>query len=264
MHLVIDVGNTNIVFGFFDNQKGNYHLKHFFRMSTPQITTTDEFSSNFSNLLRFHKLEETPIHRTILSSVVPSINHNITKMMNLYFNLEVIELNKNHFKKVSIAYDKPSNVGIDRLINVTACSKLYGRPCIVVDYGTAITIDVLSVDSIFLGGLIMPGIHISLDALVSKTSQLPKVELDYPKKIIGKSTKACIQNGLYFLNSLGIDAIIAGIIAEEFPAIQRENIQVVATGGLSHFIVEKSKQVNHINSQLPLIGLKVMLDEISA
>ncbi len=263
MNLTIDVGNTNIVCGFFDDKKDNYELKHFFRMSTPQLTTTDEFSSNFNNLLKFHKLDSIRIKKAILSSVVPSINHNITKMMNLYFNLNIIELNQYHFEELSVNYDKPSDIGIDRLINLTASGKLYGRPSIVVDYGTAITVDVLSASNQFLGGLIIPGIHISLEALVSQTSNLPKIELDYPKQILGMSTKECMQNGLYYLNRLGIETIIKSLIEENFSIENRKKIQVIATGGLSNFMAEKSSVINHINSQLSLIGLKIMLERLS-
>ena len=262
MNLTIDLGNTNIVCGFFGEEKGNYELKHFFRMSTPQLITTDEFSSNFYNLLRFHKLSNIPIKKAILSSVVPSINHNITKMMNLYFNLDIIELNRHHFSELSLDYDKPSDVGIDRLINLTAAGELYGKPAIVVDYGTAITVDVLSENNHFLGGLIIPGLHISLDALVAMTSNLPKIELDYPQKIVGNSTKECMQNGLYYLNSSGIETIIELIIKENFPSIDRKEIHVIATGGLSHFMAKRSKSINYIDSQLSLIGLKILLDRL--
>ena len=152
MDLVIDVGNTNIVCGFFNSNKGDYRLKHFFRMSTPHLTTTDEFSARFNSLLAFHKLNDTAIEKAIFSSVVPSINHNITKMTNLYFNLDIIELGHSHFKEMAIEYDNPADLGQDRLLNVVASAKLYGTPCIVVDYGTAITLDVLSKDHRFMGG----------------------------------------------------------------------------------------------------------------
>ena len=108
--------------------------------------------------------------------------------------------------------------------------------------------------------MIIPGVHISLDALVSRTANLPKIELDYPQRIVGQSTKECMQNGLYYLNSLGVDAIIHKIIKEKFPVLTRGDIQVVATGGLSRFMAKRAKEVNHINSQLSLIGLKIMLD----
>ena len=261
MDLAIDVGNTTIMFGFFDSKKGNYDVKHFFRMSTPTLTTTDEFSTHFNGLLKFHRLDNIAINKSILSSVVPSINHNITKMMNLYFNCDVIELDKSHFKKMSIDYNTPSDVGIDRLVNVTAAKELYGVPAIVIDYGTAITIDVLSKDNVFLGGLIIPGINIALDVLIAKTAKLPNIELDYPKRIIGKSTKECMQNGLYYLNSLGADAVVEEIIREVLPRENNDKIQVVATGGLSHFMAKKSKKIKHINNQMSLIGLKILLDD---
>lgn len=262
MDLVIDVGNTNIVCGFFNQTRGDYELKHFFRLSTPHLTTTDEFSATFNSLLIFHKLTTVSIDRVIMSSVVPSINHNITKMMNLYFDLDVIELNTKHFSNITIRYDKHTDMGLDRIVNLIATATLYGKPCIVVDYGTAITVDALSAESVFLGGLIIPGVHISLDALVGRTSKLPKIELNYPKKIIGNTTKECMQNGLYYLNSLGIDAIIDQIIEENFHSLGREQIQITATGGLGPFMAKASRNVKNINSQLSLIGLKIILDEV--
>ena len=261
LHLVIDVGNTNIDFGFFEAEKGAHRIHKAFRMSTPKIATTDEFSVTFSNMLTFNKLEKIRIEKAIFCSVVPSINHNITKMMNLYFDLEVIEVNNNLIDSITVNYENPDDIGMDRLVNLKAASHLHGLPCLVIDYGTAVTIDALDGDGKFLGGLIMPGVHISLDALVQNTSKLPKIELDYPKHILGNSTKECMQNGLYYLNRLGVDAIVERVLREYF-APKEKNVNVVATGGLSFFLGKSSRFIEHIDTGLSLIGLKILLDEI--
>ena len=259
MDLVIDVGNSNIVCGFFNEKKGDYRLIKSFRMSTPTIMTTDELSVNFKGMLTFNGLENIKIGRVMLSSVVPSINHNFSKMLDLYFGVELVEITYKFFKDFIIDYDKPTDMGMDRLVNLKAASVLYGTPCVVVDYGTAITIDACGEDHSFKGGMIIPGVSISLNALVSNTSKLPKIELNHPKRLLGKSTKECMQNGLYYLNGLGVDAIIKEILEDTFKD-QKDKVMVIATGGLSGYLAKYSHIIKNIDNNLALIGVKILLD----
>ena len=143
------------------------------------------------------------------------------------------------------------NIGTDRLVNQKAASHLYGVPSIVIDYGTATTIDVMDENYHFLGGLILPGVSISLDALVDKTSKLPQIELDTPKKLIGNSTKECMQNGIYFLNRMGVESIVSEIIQNYFKNDKKnQKVTVIATGGLSNYLAKTSPCFQHIHSQL--------------
>jgi len=258
MHLVIDVGNTNIDCGIFPASKGNFDLKATFRISTPKVTTTDEFAVSFMNMLHYNQIEANEITHAIFSSVVPPINHNITKMMGNYFHRDILQVTPRMFQGLKIYYEKSSAVGMDRLVNVRAASVLYGQPAVIVDFGTATTIDVVSANSEYLGGLIIPGIAISLDSLVSHTSQLPKVGLELPRRVIGQSTKEAMQNGVYYLNCFGVDAIISRIIEEEFAG---KKCHVVATGGLSSFISRKTTLPMKVEPRLLLMGLKILLDE---
>ena len=258
-HLVFDVGNSNIVVGFFEAAKASYHPKAFFKMSTPPDMTTDEFSVQFFNLLKFHRLDQQHIEKAMFSSVVPSLNHNITKMMNLHFDLDITQASKDYLNGWKLHYDKPGDLGMDRLINLKAAATLFGMPTIVIDYGTAITIDALNQGHEFLGGLIIPGVGISLEALVHRTSKLPRIELSQPQDILGRSTKACMQSGVYHLNCMGVDSIVKKILESHFPS---QKVHVIATGGLSSFMAKHSPYIQAIEPNLSLIGLKVLLDQI--
>jgi len=259
MHLVIDVGNTNIVCGVFNAAPQDYRLKCTFRIGTNLDITTDELGVAMRNMLYFNNIDAHGITHAIFASVVPPINHNITKMMVLYFKKNIIELNRDKLPAVDIRYNTPEDVGMDRIINVRAAAKLYGVPAVIADYGTATTIDIIDAENTYIGGLIIPGVAVSLRALIEKTSKLHKVELTMPSGIIGTSTKESIQNGVYFLNRLGVEQIIRDIKTEYFP---ENTVHVIATGGLSKFIASESKVITNIETNLSIIGLKICLDDL--
>ena len=263
MDLVIDVGNSNLDCGVFSSQPGARNLLAHFRLSTPSVVTTDELAVTFRDLLHYNRIDAGGIRRTIFSSVVPPLNHNITKMMGNYFKqgaMGVTQVTTAMFKDWTIRYEKPDSLGIDRLVNLKAALALHGGPVIVVDFGTATTVDAVGTERDFRGGLIIPGVAISLDNLVRRTSQLPRIELDWPKRLLGNSTREAMQNGVYWLNSYGVDAIIARIRDEEFGGAP---VQVIGTGGLSNFIARGSRQNMVVEPHLMLLGLKMLLDENS-
>jgi type III pantothenate kinase len=261
MILVLDVGNSNIVCGVFNDKKGDYALETTFRMSTLKNVTTDEYGIKLQSMLQSHGIKPKQITAAIFSSVVPSVNHNITKLMNVYFKKDIVLLNRTHFSDFSIHYDTPDDLGMDRLVNLKAAATLYGMPAMVVDFGTAVTIDVLDREKTYVGGMIFPGVAISLDSLISRTSKLPNVDLKYPSKLLGNSTKESMQNGLYYINTLGTEALIMRIKKEYFN--EKEKISVVATGGLSKFIASNSDIINVVDTKLSLVGLKICLEEIT-
>lgn len=261
MHLVIDVGNTNIECGVFGAAPGAYDLLASFRLSTPRVTTTDEMAVEIREMLHYNGIDHARIKRAAFASVVPPINHNITKMMDLYFKLPITRVTPSLIRDFSIAYEQPGDVGIDRLVNIQAALTLYGSPAIAVDFGTATTVDVLTADRAFIGGMILPGLAVSLDSLVHSTSQLPRVELDYPKRVVGRSTRENMQNGVYYLHAYGIDGILGAILAENF---QGQTPHLVATGGLSGFVTRTMKHRLTVEPRLQLIGLKILLDQIAA
>ena len=260
MDIVFDIGNSNIVCGIFSSEKGNYNIIKSFRLLTPSSqTTTDELAITIKSMLEHNEIEINNIKKSIFCSVVPSINHNLTKLMNLYFNLYIKQVKHADFNSLNINYNNINHLGIDRLTNIKAGEKLYGFPTIVIDFGTATTIDVVDEKLNYLGGFIIPGIATSLEGLIEKSSQLSKIELSHPKKLLGNSTKECMQNGLYFLYNKGIDGIINELIKKNF--INKKKVNIICTGGLAKFIGKNSQYLKIIESKLTLIGLKILLDE---
>lgn len=260
MDIVFDIGNSNIVCGIFNSEYGNYNIVKSFRLLTPMHqTTTDELAITIKNMLYHNEVDINNIESSIFCSVVPSINHNLTKLMKVYFNVTIKQIYHDDFNFLKINYKNETDLGIDRLTNIKAVQQLYGFPSIVVDFGTAITIDVVNEINHYLGGLIIPGVSISLEELIEKSSQLSKIELSNPKKLLGNSTKECIQNGLYFLYNKGIDKIISNILDQHFNNSAKK-INIISTGGLAKFIGMNSSYLKKIESKLTLIGLKIFLD----
>ncbi len=259
MYLTLDVGNSNIVGAIFKYEHGAYEALHSFRLITPSSTTTDELALSIKGMLDYHKIPLHAIRAALFASVVPSLNHNITKLMQLYFNIEAETVTHEYFNDFTITYQDKESLGIDRLLNAKATAVLYGAPAIIIDFGTALTIDVLSAQTVYAGGLILPGVAVSLDALIQRTSQLPKVELQYPQKLLGNSTKTSIQNGIFFLYQTAVENIIK-MLSADLPATPH----IVTTGGLAPFITHRFKSSPQSVPLLTLIGLKILLDERAA
>lgn len=258
MILTVDIGNTNTTFGFFAAERGNLILEKFFRMSTLQKVTTDELSASFFQLIDLYDLRKSKVDRCFIASVVPHLNHSFSKMISHYTTHPVTHIRSEFVQNIEICYERKEDLGIDRLLNLKAAKQLYSSPVIVVDYGTAITVDVLDGNSRFIGGLIIPGLQISLDALVSKTSGLPRVELQKPQRLLGMSTKECMQNGIHHINTLGIDAIVQQIQRQFFP---KQKVFVVGTGGLSRYFGTIENRGMKIEPHLTLMGIKIVADE---
>ncbi len=260
MNLVFDIGNSNIVCGVFPSVAQDYQLIKKFRIATPKSITTDELAFSIINLLKQNNIDPKKITESIFCSVVPNVNHNITKMMNLYFDLNIKEITHRFFPDFIITYNDLESLGIDRLINLKAGFTINEEAQIIIDLGTATTIDVITEKKKYLGGMIIPGIAIALDALVEKTSKLPAIELNYPENFLGNSTKECMQNGVYYFNALALEKIIEEIRKKYF---SNQKIKVVLTGGLSKFIASNFKVDFEIIPELTLKGLKILFDEIS-
>lgn len=259
MILTIDVGNTNIVSGVFPEEKNNFDVIATFRVATNKSTTTDELGIVFKDLLFHNNIDAAKIQAGVYSSVVPPINHSISKMIFKYFNSDPLPITHEHFLKMPILYDDPASLGTDRLVNAYAAVNLYTAPLIIIDFGTATTFCAVSSKKEYLGGTIFPGISISLDALVSRTSKLPKVELGYPKKAIETETVCGMQSGIYYQTVDSVDGMVRRIkkeMNEEAP------VTVVATGGLSQYIAKASEEIDIVEDYLSLKGLKYLYDEI--
>ncbi len=194
----------------------------------------------------------------IISSVVPELNEAVQKLVENHFNTSAIFVKNDFDFGFKILYNPPENVGIDRLVAAYAAVKKYGKPCIVCDFGTATTIDVVNKQNEYLGGIITPGMNLLADILHQKTSKLPKIELRKPAKVIGDSTVSAIQSGVYYGYIGLVDGIIKQMIAE-----LGERPKVVATGGLVKQIAESSKAIKIVDENLMLEGLFLIFSQIS-
>lgn len=254
MLLAIDVGNTNIVFGVYDGKKLVYN----WRIATDKERTSDEYGLLFDQIFRYHGLEIEEVDNIIISSVVPPLMHTLPKMSLNYFHIEPMVVGPGIKTGINIKYDNPKEVGADRIVNAVGGYDKYGGPLIIVDFGTAITFDVISKAGDYLGGVITPGIKIATDALFSKTAKLPKVEIAKPDKVIGKNTVNSIQSGIVYGYAGLIDSIIERIIKEL--EVKKEDMKVIATGGFANLISSESKYIQGIDGLLTMEGLRIIYE----
>lgn len=252
MLLVIDVGNTNIVFGIYKEDV----LVNNWRIASEKSRTSDEYGLLFEQIFIHYGLEPKDISSIIISSVVPPLMHTLSAMCLRYFDIDPIVIGPGVKTGMDIKIDNPKEVGADRIVNGVAGYEKYGGPLIVVDFGTAITFDAISKEGDYLGGAITPGISISSEALFLRTAKLPKVEIAKPKKIIGKNTVNSIQSGLVYGYIGLVDYIIENMMNELAP--NGETVKVIATGGFSSLIGSESKYIQYIDKMLTLDGLRII------
>lgn len=260
MLFTIDVGNTNINFGFFKKEDDNIFQS--FRLVTPTTqTTTDEMAINIKSAISLTEAKDLKITKSIFCSVVPYLNHNITKLMANYFDNDIFMVTLDDFASFQIDYEPRHSVGFDRLVNLKSAYSLYPeKNIIIIDLGTATTVDIMKKNKHYLGGMILPGVSISLESLYDKTSQLPKIALKQPSNLAGKTTKENMQNGIYYLYCYGLERIVLEIIENYFNN-KIEDTKVIITGGLSTFISNGLNLSVEIEPYLTLLGLKKILLE---
>lgn len=249
MLLVIDIGNTNIVIGVFLN---NRFLS--FRLSTNLKTTQDEYCINLYNLFNLYSINDKA-YGAIISSVVPQITPKIHKAVQTIFNIKALEVGPGIKTGMPIKYDNPKEVGADRIVNAIGAYEEFKDALIVIDSGTAVTFDVISKKGEYIGGAIAPGIHISADALSEKTAKLPRVPIQQPKSVIGKTTIQSIQSGLFY----GYLSMIEGMIKRIKNDMTTE-CKVVATGGDGAMFYRYIDSIDCYRPHLTLFGLKVIYE----
>lgn len=253
MILVVDIGNSNIVIGVYDNDKliGNW------RMVTRNEKTSDEYGIFILNLLEFSNIDKTKIKSAIVSSVVPNVMHSFENALRKYFSIEPIIVGPGIKTGITIATENPKEVGADRIVGLVAAYHRFKGPLIVIDFGTAITYDVLTEKGEFKYGITSPGIQICADALWQKTAQLPNVEIKKPDSILTRNTITSIQAGLVY-GCIGQVEYIIKKIKEE---LKTEDMKVIATGGLGRIIAEETTMIDVYDPELLFKGLKIIHDK---
>lgn len=253
MLLAIDVGNTQTVIGLYGNGAQSHELTDHWRVATKAERTSDEHALLIQEFLAFagHNWK-TAIGGVAISSGVPTVTYELRRMCEHYLNLEPVVLGAGVKTGMAVLYDNPKEVGADRIANAVGAFDLYGGPTIVVDFGTATTFDVISAKGEYLGGAIVPGIEISLDALFGRAAALRQVELIEPRSVIGKTTVESIQSGTIYGYSSLVDGMCERI--EEHTG----EATVIATGGLADLIAGVSESIEHVEPWLTLHGLRLI------
>src|SRR6202007_2030373 len=246
------VGNTNTVLGVFRGEE----LVANWRLTTARAQTVDEYGVLTRNLFSLAGLSKEMISGVIISSVVPPLNWTLAEMSRLYLEKKALFVEMGVKTGMSVQVDSPMEVGADRIVNGVAAFHLYGGPCVVVDFGTAITFDVISAKCEFLGGVIAPGIGISSEALFSRAARLPRVEIKDPGKVIGTNTVTNMQRGLYYGSVDLVDGMLARIKEE-----MKAEPTVVATGGQARLVARGSKHIQHGDEFLTLKGLRLVWEK---
>ena len=251
MILAIDMGNTNIVIGCIDDKT----IQFVERMSTDHSKTELEYAISFKHVLELNQIDIKDIEGVIISSVVPPVLNTIKRAVKKVVNLTPKVVGPGIKTGLNIKTDNPAQVGSDMIVCAVAALKEYKAPLIFVDMGTATTISVIDEDKNYLGGVIIPGVKVALNGLVSNTAQLPRISLEAPKKVIGTNTIDCMKSGMIYGNAACIDGMIERI--EEELGMKAT---VLATGGIASSIIPYCKKEIIIDDALLLKGLKIIYD----
>jgi len=251
MLLAIDIGNTNITLGVFDDDE----LIATWNLATGIHRTPDEYGGVVLNLMERKGVLPSNVAGVVLCGVVPPLLHTFVELCNRYLATKPLVVEAGVKTGMRIRLENPREVGPDRVVNAVAAQNLYGKPLIIIDLGTATTFDVVSQEGDYLGGAIAPGIAIASEALFARTAVLPRIELVRPKQVIGRNTISAMQSGIIF----GYIDLIEGMIRR----IEQElgsKAKVVATGGQAYPFAEEIAEIDVVNPNLTLIGLRLIYE----
>jgi type III pantothenate kinase len=248
--LALDIGNTNITIGIFDDDE----IRATWRIATDVARLPDEYAVTILGLLRTEDVAVEAVTQAVMASVVPDLAPVFEQLCRRYFHVEPLVVNTGTRTGVRIVYDNPREVGADRIVDVVAALHDYGPPpLIIVDFGTATVFDAISLEGDYLGGAIAPGIGISSEALFEHAAKLYRVELERPKTAIGKNTVAAIQSGTLY----GYVGLIEGMVVR----FQKElggKAKVIATGGWAHLLAKETQVFDFVDENLTLTGLRLI------
>lgn len=249
MLVAIDIGNTNVAVGIFEHDQ----LTAEFKLHSDLRTTVDEYGALLLSLIERKIGGTSSLSRAIISSVVPPLTATFCSIIHDVLQCPYIVVGPGIKTGVSIHTEDPRGVGSDRIVNAVAVKALYGAPALAIDFGTATTIDYISASGAYEGGVIAPGISLSVEALVERTAQLPKIELLWPSEVVGRNTISAMQSGVL----VGYVCMVDGLI-ERIQEEKGEIPHVVATGGFAELMAKYSSRIKLINNQLNLIGLRLI------
>jgi type III pantothenate kinase len=249
MLLVVDVGNTQTHFGAFDGER----LIEHWRFATVRQSTADELGAALRALLGLRGMELNLLTGSIVSSTVPQLGPEWAAMAARYLSHEMLVVGPGIKTGMPLRYDNPREIGADRLVNAVAAYDKVKDACIVVDFGTALTYDPVSASGEYLGGIIAPGVEISMEALTERAAKLPKIDLSAPRSLIGKSTIDAIRSGVIYGYAAQVDGIVARVRHEI-----GEEATTIATGGLALAIVPHTELIDEVDDLLTLTGLRLL------
>ncbi len=252
MVLAIDIGNTNIVIGVFDNSK----IIFVERLNTNKSSTILEYAVSFKTVLEIYKIDPETIEGSIISSVVPSVTSTVNEAIKKIINKNSIIVGSGIKTGLNILIDNPAQLGSDLVVGAVAGAAKYSLPLAIIDMGTATTISVIDSKRNYIGGMIIPGVRVSLDSLISRTAQLPNISFEPPVKIIGKNTVDCMKSGIIYGSAANIEGVLDRIENEI-----GETLTVVATGGLAEVIIPYCKRDIILDNELLLDGLMIIYNK---
>ena len=255
MLLAIDVGNTNTVFAVYKDDR----LLESWRLHTLNARSADEYAGFLQQVFSLGGVTFKDIKDVIVSSVVPETNFHLEALCRKYLGQEPVFITKDNVG-IEIDVARPDDVGADRLVNALAVKVRYSVPAIVIDFGTATTFDVINDAGAYAGGVIAPGINLSIEALHGAASKLPKISVQKPESVIGKSTRHAMHSGIYF----GYQSLIDGVVSKIKRELGGGDVLVLATGGLASLFAEDSETIEMVDQDLTLKGLYEIYKGLSA
>jgi len=253
MLLALDIGNTNITMGVFDEE----NLVGTFRLSTQIARTSDEFGILMMNVIERNGIDSKSIDAVIVSSVVPKIMYSLVSGIKKYFKVKPMIVQAGIKTGIKIKIANPSEVGADRIVDLAGAYGIYGGPVLVLDFGTATTYDLVDADGCFEAGITSPGIKISAKALWEDAAKLPEIEIEKPDSILAKNTITSMQAGLVY-GYIGQTEYIIDKVKEETGI---ENLKVVATGGLGRIIADNTDKIDIYDPELTLQGMRLIYNK---
>ncbi len=249
MLLAVDIGNTNIVFGLYQGTK----LAQTFRVETARSRTADEYGVLLGQMLGLRGFDPKAISASIVASVVPPLTDVMVEAIRHAFAREPVVVGPGLKTGIAVKYESPRDVGADRIVNAVAAFERYHAGVIVVDFGTATTFDCVSPKAEYLGGIIVPGVQVSLDGLLARAAKLSRIEIAAPPKVVGRNTTHALQSGIVHGYGSLVDGLVGKIERElEFPC------HVLATGGLARLIAPYTERLSVIDDNLTLEGLRIL------